>query len=47
MDWFPFGAPPIHRELGVVQRSTSGREEVLRALIASLTHHGHPKDNHD
>jgi len=47
MDWFPFGAPPIHRELGVVQRSTSGREEVLRALIASLTHHGHPRDNHD
>lgn len=46
MDWFPFGAPPIHRELGVVHRATSGREEVLRALIAALTDHGRAKDDH-
>lgn len=42
IDWFPFGAPPIHRRLGVVQRATSSREEVLVALIAALEHHGHP-----
>jgi DNA-binding transcriptional LysR family regulator len=39
-DWFPFGTPPIHRRLGVVQRATSSREEVLAALITTLEHHG-------
>ncbi len=39
-DWFPFGTPPIHRRLGVVQRATSSREEVLAALITALEHHG-------
>ena len=43
-DWFPFGAPPIHRRLGVVQRVTSGREGVLGALVEALTHLGHPRE---
>ena len=44
LDWFPFGAPPIHRRLGVVQRVTSGREGVLGALVEALTHLGHPRE---
>lgn len=38
LDWFPLGAPPIHRRLGVVQRPTSAREEVTAAFIAALEH---------
>lgn len=44
LDWFPFGAPPIHRRLGVVQRATARREEVLGAMIAALGHHGRSHD---
>lgn len=40
IDWFPFGAPPIHRRLGVVQRVSSSREEVLANLISALEQHG-------
>ena len=40
LDWSPFGTPPIHRRLGVVQRATSNREEVLAALITALEQHG-------
>lgn len=39
IDWFPFGTPAIHRRLGVVQRVTSSREDVLRALIIALEFH--------
>lgn len=41
IEWFPFGTPPIHRRLGVVQRSTSSRAEVLAALIIALEQRGH------
>lgn len=47
LDWFPFGSPPIHRRLGVVQRATSRHEEVLVALVAALTYHGRPRYDHD
>lgn len=47
LDWFPFGSPPIHRRLGVVQRPTSSREEVMTALIAALIRHGRPRDDRD
>ena len=47
LDWFPFGAPPIHRRLGIVQRVNSGREGVLAALVEALTHHGRPRDDQD
>ena len=40
LDWFPFGAPPIHRRLGVVQRVSSGREAVLSALVGALARQG-------
>jgi DNA-binding transcriptional LysR family regulator len=36
LDWAPFGTPPIHRRLGVVQRPTSSHEEVMTALIGAL-----------
>ena len=47
LDWFPFGAPPIHRRLGVVQRPTTSRAEVLSTLIAALIEHGRPRDDRD
>jgi len=37
LDWFAFGAPPITRELGVVQRFSSRQEEITQALIDTLT----------
>lgn len=40
LEWFPFGSPPIHRRLGMIQRATSSREEVLRALSLALEDHG-------
>jgi len=40
LNWSPFGTPPIHRRLGVVQRATSNREEVLATLITALEQHG-------
>ena len=40
LDWFPFGAPPIHRRLGLVQRVTSRRAEVLAALVTALIQQG-------
>lgn len=47
LDWFPFGAPPIQRRLGVVQRPTNSRAEVLSALIAALIDQGRPRDDWD
>jgi DNA-binding transcriptional LysR family regulator len=47
LNWFPFGAPPIHRRLGVVFRPSSGREEVLTALTEALVIHGKPVDDVD
>ncbi|KAA0917701.1 LysR substrate-binding domain-containing protein [Aquicoccus porphyridii] len=47
LDWFPFGSPSIHRRLGVVQRATSRREEILVALVAALTFHGRPRKDYD
>ena len=40
LDWFPFGVPPIHRRLGLVQRVTSRRAEVLAALVTALIQQG-------
>ncbi|MDJ0932789.1 LysR substrate-binding domain-containing protein [Breoghania sp.] len=47
LNWFPFGAPPIDRRLGVVQRLNSGRTEVLASLIAALGECGRPRDDND
>lgn len=47
LNWFPFGSPPIHRRLGVVQRPTTSRTEVLSTLIAALIEHGRPRDDWD
>ena len=47
LNWFPFGAPPIHRRLGVVQRPNASRTEVLASLISALTEHGRPHDDND
>ncbi len=47
LDWFPFGAPPIYRSLGVVQRVTSGREGVLVALVEALTHLGRQREDQE
>ena len=47
LDWFPFGAPPIHRRLGLVQRVASRRAEVLAALVAALIQQGLSGDVHD
>lgn len=45
LDWSPFGSPPIYRRLGIVHRSTSGREEVLAELITLLEQHGQALSN--
>ncbi|OCX61283.1 LysR family transcriptional regulator [Thioclava sp. SK-1] len=47
LNWFPFGAPPIHRRLGLVQRASSSRQEVLATLITALRAQGRPADDHD
>lgn len=47
LDWFPFGDPPIHRSLGIVQRPGSGRAEVFSDLISALTRLGLPRDDKD
>ncbi|WP_210203538.1 LysR family transcriptional regulator [Breoghania corrubedonensis] len=47
LNWFPFGAPPISRRLGVVQRPSSGRTEVLTSLVSALTEMGRPRDDND
>ncbi|MHA3916610.1 LysR family transcriptional regulator [Halovulum sp. GXIMD14793] len=40
IDWFPFGATPIHRGLGIVQRPNSRRAVVLQHLSELLQHMG-------
>jgi DNA-binding transcriptional LysR family regulator len=47
LDWFPFGMPPIYRRLGVVQRMSSRRREVLDALTIALSHHGRTSNERD
>ncbi|MFT6223823.1 MAG: DNA-binding transcriptional LysR family regulator [Paracoccaceae bacterium] len=47
LDWFPFGMPPIYRRLGVVQRMSPRRREVLDALTTALSHHGRTSDERD
>ena len=40
LDWLPFGAPPIHRRLGIVQRPVTSRIKVIDALITALANQG-------
>ncbi|TLP60309.1 LysR family transcriptional regulator [Parasedimentitalea maritima] len=40
LDWFPFGATPIHRGLGIVQRPNSRRGKVLEQLSEVLRQTG-------
>lgn len=40
--WQPFGAPPNYRQIGIVQRQTSARSEVIEAFRQALSHHGAP-----
>ncbi|MFW2589396.1 LysR family transcriptional regulator [Sagittula sp. SSi028] len=47
LGWFPFGAPPLHRRLGVVQRPDSRRAEVLATLSEALHRAGQPIDDND
>lgn len=47
LSWFPFGAPPLYRRLGVVQRPESRRAEVLSALTEALRQSGRPRDDGD
>lgn len=47
LGWLPFGTPPLHRRLGVVQRPDSRRGEVLATLTEALRQAGRPRDDID
>ncbi|MBY6092328.1 LysR family transcriptional regulator [Maritimibacter alkaliphilus] len=47
LGWFPFGHPPIHRRLGIVQSPHSTRGEVLVRLSEAVREAGRPRDDRD
>ncbi|MEQ8256694.1 MULTISPECIES: LysR family transcriptional regulator [Roseovarius] len=47
LGWFPFGHPPIHRRLGIVQSPHSTRGGVLSRLSETLREVGRPDDDCD
>lgn len=47
LGWFPFGSPPLRRQLGVVQRRDSGRADILHTLTEALRQASHVPDEND
>lgn len=47
LGFFPFGSPPLNRQLGIVQRHDSRRAEVLATVIDALRQAGHAPDDVD
>ncbi|MBO0347444.1 LysR family transcriptional regulator [Roseibium limicola] len=45
--WFPFGSPPLRRQLGVVQRRDTGRVDILDTLTEALRQAGSGPDDID